>query len=625
MALELRLAFDAALEAAREAGRLLRDDFHRPGGPRGGGHHADVDSEAETRIREIVLARCPWSFLGEETGRHRRRDCPQVWIVDPNDGTVSYLKGMRGSAVSIALLSEGRLRLGVVYAFAYPDDDGDLIAWAEDCGPIVRNGKPVACRLTDPPSSNPPPAVLVSQDADRSPRANALCVKPYRYIAMPSVAYRMALVAAGEGIATVSLSGPQSWDIAAGQALIEAAGGVVRAFGFPGKLQPIVYEDDGEAAPRNILAGSSEAVELLSRRDWNKVLGAERTKAKPPYTLARLSRGHAIGDPGRLARAQGCLLGQLAGDALGGLVEFQSAVDIRRSYPDGVRNLCDGGTWHNLAGQPTDDSEMALILARSIVAEGRYDPGAALDAYVHWYRSEPFDIGSTTSLALSAARGSTREERCAAAAERANRQSQANGSLMRISPLAVYGAGRIEEAVVAARLDSGLTHPHPVCRESCAVFVAAIAATIAKGLDAEGCYRAALEQARRSNAPTAVRMAIEESRDKPPADYQSQMGWVLIALQNAFYQLLHAPNLEEGVVDTVMRGGDTDTNAAIAGALLGAVHGRPAVPDRWRRALLACRPLEAAAARHPRPPEFWPVDAQELAERLLLAGLGGNT
>ena len=61
-------------------------------------------------------------------------------------------------------------------------------------------------------------------------------------------------------------------------------------------------------------------------------------------------------------RAQGCLLGQLAGDALGSLVEFQSLEEIRRNYPGGVRELADGGTRSTIAGQPTDDSEMALLL-----------------------------------------------------------------------------------------------------------------------------------------------------------------------------------------------------------------------------------------------------------------------
>ena len=62
--------------------------------------------------------------------------------------------------------------------------------------------------------------------------------------------------------------------------------------------------------------------------------------------------------------AEGCLLGQLAGDSLGGLVEFRSAASIKSAYPAGVRELADGGHWGILAGQPTDDSEMALMLAR---------------------------------------------------------------------------------------------------------------------------------------------------------------------------------------------------------------------------------------------------------------------
>ena len=66
-------------------------------------------------------------------------------------------------------------------------------------------------------------------------------------------------------------------------------------------------------------------------------------------------------------RAEGCLLGQLVGDSLGALVEFKTAEEILRLYPHGVRNLADGGVWNTLAWQPTDDSEMALALARSLV------------------------------------------------------------------------------------------------------------------------------------------------------------------------------------------------------------------------------------------------------------------
>ena len=84
---------------------------------------------------------------------------------------------------------------------------------------------------------------------------------------------------------------------------------------------------------------------------------------------------------------------------------------------------------------------------------------------------------------------------------------------------------------------------------------------------------------------------------------------------------LHTTSFEDGVVATVMRGGDTDTNAAIAGALLGALYGAPAMPRQWREAVLTCRPQAGiAGVHHPRPRAFWPVDALMLSERLAAAG-----
>lgn len=152
----------------------------------------------------------------------------------------------------------------------------------------------------------------------------------------------------------------------------------------------------------------------------------------------------------RTKRAQGCLLGQLAGDALGSLVEFQSPSEIRCSYPEGVRELAPGGTWNTIAGQPTDDSEMALLLARMLVKSGTYDPRAARDAYVFWLRSQPFDCGMTI---LSGLRG------------RPDHASQANGAMMRVSPLGIFGANHDLHLVADwARADASLTHPNMVCQ-----------------------------------------------------------------------------------------------------------------------------------------------------------------
>ena len=307
---------------------------------------------------------------------------------------------------------------------------------------------------------------------------------------------------------------------------------------------------------------------------------------------------------GMLERAQGCLLGQLVGDALGSLVEFKSPEEIRQKYPDGVRELADGGTWNTIAGQPTDDSEMALMLARMLADRGRYDQEEAKQAYIFWLDSGPFDCGMTVAGAL---RG------------RHNPKSQANGALMRISPLGIFGANHELNYVSDwARLDAAITHSHPICQQANSLYTMAIAHAVRHGCDAGNLYRQIVAWATDMEVDGSLLDAVLGAAEAPPADYVHQQGWVLTAFRNALWQLLHAKNLEHAIIDTVMRGGDTDTNGAIAGALLGAVWGRNAIPDDWSDCVLNCRPESGQThVLVPRPECFWPVDALELAGRLI--------
>ena len=204
-------------------------------------------------------------------------------------------------------------------------------------------------------------------------------------------------------------------------------------------------------------------------------------------------------------------------------------------------------------------------------------PRPILD-YALWFDSAPFDYGGTTAQALLPAlaalrRGADATEIAEAARSAADRESQANGALMRVSPLGILThAMDPSTAAELARKDAALTH------------------AVATGSDSKTTYEFTLNWAMdQSSIHPTVWQCLCAAQDHPPAEYLRQPGWVLIALQNAFWQLLHASTLESGVVDTIMRGGDTDTNAAIAGALLGAVYGVEAVPAQWRDVLSSCR------------------------------------
>lgn len=136
---------------------------------------------------------------------------------------------------------------------------------------------------------------------------------------------------------------------------------------------------------------------------------------------------------------------QCVGDALGSMVEGMPAEDICRQYPDGLRHMADGGVWDTLAGQPTDDTETAILLARDLAERGSYDLAAVKVAYLYWMGTKPFCCGATICSAFN---GELRPE------------SQGNGAMMRASPFAIlfarHGPNRVSDWT---RQDAALTHP----------------------------------------------------------------------------------------------------------------------------------------------------------------------
>ncbi|MFD5867413.1 ADP-ribosylglycohydrolase family protein [Corynebacterium sp. NPDC060344] len=303
-------------------------------------------------------------------------------------------------------------------------------------------------------------------------------------------------------------------------------------------------------------------------------------------------------------RARGCLLGQFIGDSLGSLVEFEEPEDIAERYPDGVRDLADGGTWNLIAGQPTDDSQMAMMLIRSLQRQGTFDADDVFRGYVHWYSTNPFDIGGTCERAL--------------AGHGLNEDSQANGALMRVSPLGVFGARDdvgIAAAADFAREEAALTHPNPICIDANAVFVTGLVTAIHGGTVKE-----VVDAMEGATSEQAVAQAIAAGRMGDVGDYRQHDGWVLLALSIAVRQLVLYDDPVDALVDAIGMGGDTDTNAAIAGALLGAVHGATAWPERWVRGVLECEPEKGRpGVANPLRREFWATDLLEQADEL--AGL----
>ena len=140
---ELEAALEAARAAAAVTDRLYRRNLAVTYTPdRSPVTAADV--EAERAIRAVLEARFPgYGFYGEETGQHAM-DAANIWLVDPIDGTKSFVRDCPFFSTQIALRRAGRLVLGVSSASAY----GEL-AWAELGGGAFLDGRPVRVSAVD--------------------------------------------------------------------------------------------------------------------------------------------------------------------------------------------------------------------------------------------------------------------------------------------------------------------------------------------------------------------------------------------------------------------------------------------------------------------------------------------
>ncbi len=279
-------------------------------------------------------------------------------------------------------------------------------------------------------------------------------------------------------------------------------------------------------------------------------------------------------------RALGAFLGLFVGDAFGAQTEFEMEKDIKQEHPNGFREMDSRERNIGDPGAVTDDSEMAIMLAKSIIAEGRVDANKVRQEYIRWLDALPSDLGTTIYNAL---RNNSM-----------NPQSQANGALMRVAPIGIFGAKLDEEKVIAySDADCGITHIHDVCRDANRLWALSMAKTIREGLTAQELYNYLLSIAPQITQEESLLEVVKRAKDEAPLSCDGEdQGWVLIAVQLSLYTLLHAPNIEEGIIEITMRGGDADTNAAIYGMLAGAVEGVDAIPKRWIDALRPTRCLE---------------------------------
>lgn len=262
-----RALLNAVISLVLEAGRLIAAELVRPEGPRGAGDKAEIDGEVELKLRHGLMKVLACDFVGEETGVQLtgHRYC---WVVDPNDGTRDFLQGHLGSAISVGLLRECVPVLGVVYA-PMTERGADCIAWAQGLPYLLRNGAMTAPGVAAD-GLKEGAQVFVSLAARARPTENAELCAPATYHPMPSIAYRLAQVAAGDGVAAVSLYAVLTHDVVAGHALLRAGGGSL--WNERGQALDYATAVAFNQPVRYCFGGGEIACQELMRRPWQIVL-----------------------------------------------------------------------------------------------------------------------------------------------------------------------------------------------------------------------------------------------------------------------------------------------------------------------------------------------------------------
>lgn len=312
----------------------------------------------------------------------------------------------------------------------------------------------------------------------------------------------------------------------------------------------------------------------------------------------------------QLDRAVGAVVGSAVGDALGAPYEFGP------SHPDEFIPQFGLGMGGEQPGGWTDDTAMAIAILDALATGVDIDSDAGIqaviDGWYQWAEADGRGIGIQTIEVMNGARDDRTERgllRSSEAAHDRTGRSGGNGSLMRIGPLALGYLGPDSEPALqsAAERVTCLTHWESDNAAAVTIWALMIRRAILTGeLNDGGITDLLADDTGRHSRWLRI---IEEARAAShPRDFSEENGWVVRAFQAALTAVEGATDFSDAIYRAIRGGRDTDTVAAIAGALAGARWGASQIPLGWQREL-----------------HGWPgYNADDLTRLAILAARGGQ-
>ncbi len=285
-------------------------------------------------------------------------------------------------------------------------------------------------------------------------------------------------------------------------------------------------------------------------------------------------------------KIKGSLYGVAVGDALGAPCEAERPATIKRRY--GVLKDMHGSPSF-LPGEFTDDTWLTLAACRAYEGD-MFDPKRAGECMVIWMRTNGEGIGHMTNQALahvSSGRETVFDSGKKALASMGRGRGAGNGSLMRcVSTGLAHPREKEYDIVEESRIISEITHADQSCVASCIAYNIILSNIMSDEKDISGCIKNASRLVSSISQDTSdIMLRALSGNLKFKAGEMVSTGYVLRSFERSLTALLHGTSFEDEIIKVVNEGGDTDTNGAIAGGLLGAKYGYSAIPGRWVRDL----------------------------------------
>ncbi len=247
-------------------------------------------------------------------------------------------------------------------------------------------------------------------------------------------------------------------------------------------------------------------------------------------------------------------------------------------------------------GEYTDDTQMALLIAESLLEKNGFVASHLAQRFEVWMRTAK-DVGNQTRNVIRMSGYVDYPENCSLL-YRANHPdaSAGNGALMRCAPVALFYLNAPDQLVEISRSSARMTHHDPKAESSCVILNLWIRSAICDG-ERDG-RAEALALLNKVESPIWQRLARIENYEE---DHIVSSGYTVHTLEAAAWSFLTTESYEEAVIRAANLGDDADTVAAVSGALAGAYYGYAAIPERWRSQLqdeVKIRDIALALGRH---------------------------